>query len=433
MVRRVGMQIHVIQRGQSLQGIAQTYGTTVDDIMEANEMKNQHNLVPGQSLVIPIIGSFYWVKEGDTLWSISRQYKLPYQELARVNRISANQSLKVGVRLYIPPAQKTKVEINAYIEPTGHRVVPELENAVREAESGLTYLATFSYQALRDGNLREPITNPFTTIARENNNQLMMVITNQENGLFNEELGQILLNDMAIQDQLLDNIVSTAQKNRFRAIHFDFEFLRPDDREAYNQFLRKAKARFSEHRWMLSTALAPKVKATGQGQWDVAHDYRAHGEIADFVVIISYAWGNSRGPAMAISPLDTVRKVIEYAKTEMPAHKILMGQNLYGYDWTLPYVPGTTAKALSPQQAVRLASERNVTIHYDSVTESPFFHYTDNQGKRHEVWFEDARSIQAKCQLIKELGIRGISYWKLGLSFPQNWLLIDDHFQVIKR
>lgn len=427
------MQIHVIERGQSLSGIAQTYGTTVSDLMEANEITNQNDFVPGQSLVIPIIGSFYWVKEGDTLWSISRQYRISYQELARVNRISVNQSLKVGFRLYIPPLRKVKAEINGYIEPIGNRVAPELENAVKEAEPNLTYLATFSYQASRDGNIKEPISNRFSAIARENNNLLMMVITNQENGHFNEELGRILLNDIAIQDRFLDNIVTTAQKNRFRVIHFDFEFLRPDDREAYNSFLRKAKTRFSEHRWLLSTALAPKISSTGHGQWDEAHDYRAHGEIADFVVIMTYEWGNSRGPAMAISPIDSVRKVIEYAKTEMPANKILMGQNLYGYDWTLPYVQGTTARALSPQQAIGLATKKKVAIQYDHHAESPFFHYTDDKGKRHEVWFEDARSIQAKCNLIKELGIRGMSYWKLGLSFPQNWLLIHDNFHVIKR
>ena len=62
--------------------------------------------------------------------------------------------------------------------------------------------------------------------------------------------------------------------------------------------------------------------------------------------------------------------------------------------------------------------------------QAPFFKYTDDEGKQHEVWFEDARSIQAKFDLIKELGIRGMSYWKLGLSFPQNWLLITENFNV---
>jgi spore germination protein len=426
------MQIHVIQRGQSLYGIAQTYGSTVNDIVEANEIPNPSDLVVGQALVIPIIGSFYWVKAGDTLWSVSRLFGISYQELARVNNISPNQALRVGYRLYIPPRRKVRGEFNGYVEPRGNTVAPALETAAREAGPFLTYLAPFSFQVLRNGGLKEPLLNNFPAIAREHNNVLMMVLTNQENDQFSDELGRIILNDIPIQDRLLNNIVTTAKKYGFRDIHFDFEFLRPADREAYNQFLRKAKARFNQEGWLLSTALAPKKSATQKGAWYEAHDYKAHGEIVDFVVIMTYEWGYSGGPAMAVSPIGPVREVLEYAITEMPANKILMGQNLYGYDWTLPFVQGTTAKAVSPQQAILLAANNNVSIQYDNEAQAPFFHYT-TEGKRHEVWFEDARSIQAKFDLIKELGLRGMSYWKLGLSFPQNWLLIRENFNVVKK
>ena len=169
-----------------------------------------------------------------------------------------------------------------------------------------------------------------------------------------------------------------------------------------------------------------------QDVWYEAHDYKAHGQIVDFVVIMTYEWGYSGGPAMAVSPIGPVRNVLEYAISEMPASKIMMGQNLYGYDWTLPFVQGTIAKAVSPQQAIALAAENNVQIQYDIRAQAPFFRYTDPNGKQHEVWFEDARSIQAKFNLIKELGLRGMSYWKLGLSFPQNWLLITENFNVVK-
>jgi spore germination protein len=427
------MQIHVIQRGQSLYGIAQAYGSTVKDIIEANQLPNPNDLVVGQTIVIPIIGRFYWVKAGDTLYSISRQFGIPYQELARVNNISPNEALRVGFRLYIPPRRKQRAEFNGYVEPRGNVVAPALENAAREAGPYLTYLAPFSFQVLRDGSLKEPLLNNFPAIARENKNVLMMVLTNQENDQFSDELGRIILNDIPIQDRLLNNIVTTAKKYGFRDIHFDFEYLRPADRDAYNRFLRKAKARFNQEGWLLSTALAPKKSATQKGAWYEAHDYKAHGEIVDFVVIMTYEWGYSGGPAMAVSPIGPVRDVLEYAITEMPANKILMGQNLYGYDWTLPFVQGTIAKAVSPQQAIQLAATNNVPIQYDNEAQAPFFRYTDTAGKQHEVWFEDARSIQAKFDLIKELGIRGMSYWKLGLSFPQNWLLINENFNVVKR
>ncbi|KKK36161.1 spore gernimation protein [Mesobacillus campisalis] len=427
------MQIHVIQRGETLTGIARTYGSTVEDIVEANAIPNPNNLVIGQTLVVPIIGSFYWVQPGDSLYSIARRFNLNYQELARINQIPVTQPLRVGLRLYIPPRPKYRAEVNAYVEPRGTTVAPALETAAREAAPYLTYLAPFSYQALRDGSLREPLLNNFPAIAEANNNTLMMVITNQENDQFSDELGRIILNDMAVQNRFLDNIVATARRVGFRDIHFDFEFLRPADREAYNTFLRKARDRFRQQGWLISTALAPKTSAEQQGAWYEAHDYRAHGEIVDFVVIMTYEWGYSGGPAMAVSPIGPVRDVLEYALTEMPSNKIMMGQNLYGYDWTLPFVQGSVARAVSPQQAIEIAAANNVAIQYDARAQAPFYNYTDAEGRRHEVWFEDARSIQAKFDLIKELNLRGISYWKLGLSFPQNWLLITENFDVVKQ
>jgi len=427
------MQIHVVQQNQTLTGIAQAYSTTVNDLVEANEIPNPSNLVVGQTLVIPIVGRFYWVQPGDTLFSIAQRFGTSFQEIARINNIPTNQPLQAGLRLYIPPRPKTRGEFNAYVEPRGTTVAPVLEESAREAAPYLTYLAPFSFQAQRNGSLKEPLLNNFPAIARANNNVLMMVITNQENDQFSDELGRILLNDMTIQNRFLENIVTTAKKYGFRDIHFDMEYLRPADRQAYNNFLRKAKARFQREGWLLSTALAPKTSAEQKGAWYEAHDYKAHGEIVDFVVIMTYEWGYSGGPAMPVSPIGPVRDVLEYALTEMPGSKIMMGQNLYGYDWTLPFVEGTIAKAVSPQQAIQIAAQRNVPIQYDARAQAPFFNYVDDAGKRHEVWFEDARSIQAKFDLIKELGLRGMSYWKLGLSFPQNWLLILENFNVVKQ
>lgn len=80
-----------------------------------------------------------------------------------------------------------------------------------------------------------------------------------------------------------------------------------------------------------------------------------------------------------------------------------------------------------------MAARYGVDIQYDPVAQAPHFNYVDDEGKEHEVWFEDARSIQAKLDLVKELGIRGFYYWVLRFDFPQNWLLVEDNFIVRKR
>ncbi|MEC0168168.1 glycoside hydrolase family 18 protein [Paenibacillus graminis] len=428
------MQIHVVQAGQSLYGIAQAYGVTAEEISEANQLSAPGRLVVGQTLVIPITGMYYWVQPGDSLYTIARRFGVGMSDLAASNQLPLNQPLQIGLRLYIPPGPKRIAEINAYIEPRGEAVSQSLQAAAAEAAPHLTYLAPFSFQVQRDGSLEAPPLDDLASTAAQNRVTLMMVVTNLENAQFSSELGRIILNDQAVQSRLLENIISTAKQLGFRDIHFDFEFLRPEDREAYNTFLRKAAGRIHQEGFLLSTALAPKTSRTQTGAWYTAHDYKVHGEVADFVIIMTYEWGYSGGPPMPVSPIGPVRKVLEYALSEMPGSKIMMGQNLYGYDWTLPYVAGGAyAKALSPQAAIDLARTRNAAIQYDYKDQAPHFDYTDDAGKRHKVWFEDARSIQAKFTLLKELGLRGISYWKLGLPFPQNWLLAEDNFQVVKR
>lgn len=428
------MQIHVVQPGQTIFLIAQMYNSTVSAIVAANEIPNPNQLVVGQTLVIPIVGSFYWVQPGDSLFSIAQSFGMSYQELARINGISVTQPLQIGMRLYIPPRPRRSAETNAYAEPFGNTVSPELEQSARKAAPFLTYLAMFSYQVQRDGSLQAPPLGNLPSIARANNAALMMAITNLEEGQFSTELGRIILTDENVQNRLLDNIIAVAKQNNFGDIHFDFEFLPPELRDNYSNFLRKVKARLAPEGLLLSVALAPKTSSDQPGILYEAHDYAAIGAIADFVVIMTYEWGWSGGPPMAVSPIGPVRQVLQYALTQMPASKIMMGQNLYGYDWTLPFVPGGPfARVVSPQRAIQIAAENNVAISYDYTAQAPFFYYTDSQGRQHVVWFEDARSIQAKFDLVKELGIRGVSYWKLGISFPQNWLLIEENFDVVKR
>jgi len=428
------VQIHVVSKGQSVFNIATTYGTTVQAIVDANELETPNQLVVGQALVIPIMGHFYYVQPGDTLYAIARMFGLSTQELARVNNISIDRPLDVGFRLYIPaPQQKPPITSIGYIQPTGSTVSQSLINAATNNTQYLTYLAPFNYHANRDGSLTPPPLDNLREIARNNNAQLMLVVTNLERGNFSSELGHILLTVQHVQNNLLDNIVNTAVTEGYKDVHFDFEYLPPEDREAYNSFLRKAKERFSQAGLTLSTAVAPKTSAEQAGTLYTAHDYAVHGEIADFVILMTYEWGYSAGPAQAVSPLDQVRKVAEYALTEIPAEKIVLGQNLYGYDWTLPFVEGGEyARAISPQQAITIARKNNTAIQFDQTAQAPFFTYYDSSGSEHEVWFEDARSIQAKFDLIKELDLRGIAYWKLGLSFPQNWLLLENNFTVTK-
>ena len=136
---------------------------------------------------------------------------------------------------------------------------------------------------------------------------------------------------------------------------------------------------------------------------------------------------------MAVAPINEVRKVINYAVSVIPKKKIMMGIPLYGYDWTLPYVPkGEFAESIGCLEAVVRAANVGTIIRYDMKSQSPFYNYFDKNKAQHVVWFEDARSIMAKFNLVNEYGLRGVSYWSLGKHFPQNWYELDNMFKITK-
>lgn len=145
----------------------------------------------------------------------------------------------------------------------------------------------------------------------------------------------------------------------------------------------------------------------------------------------SYEWGYTAGPPMAVAPLPNVRAVLDYAVTEIPAGKIFLGIPNYGYDWTLPFVQGVTrARSISNQYAIQLAREHDIAIQFDDTAQAPFFHYTGADGAVHEVWFEDARSMEAKLRLIAEYGFQGGGVWNLMRPFSQIWLTASSLYDI---
>ena len=426
------MQIHVVRPGDTLNKIAQAYGISAREIADANQIPDLSRLVVGQTFVIPISGQYHWVQPGESLWLISRRYKVSVEEIVRINKIQNPNNISVGLRLYLPQKPKQIVETNAYIDPRMTRA--RSAESLDKVGEYLTYLAVFSYAVNRDGNLT-PVEDQTTLNAAFKDRVLpLLVLTNFEDGRFSTEIAATILTSEALQDRMLNQALQIMAEKGYRGLDFDFEYLGAENRERYVRFLQKARQLLKPRGYYISAALAPKYRTEQRGVLYEGHDYQAIGQVVDFIFFMTYEWGWSGGEPMAVSPIPQMRKVMQYAISVVPKEKIMMGMPLYGYDWTLPHVPGGKfAKSISPQRALELALRYGVSIKYDKVSQAPWFRYTDEQGEQHEVWFEDARSMQAKFDLVKELGIRGFYYWVLGNDFPQNWLLIKDNFVVRKR
>lgn len=389
------MQIYVVKEGDNVDKIASSMGIPVDALIYDNQIEYPYRLAVGQALFV-----------GDYLGRYTGDGCIPLKD-SREHR------------------NRKPLYVSGY-------AYPYIQNEVlEETLPELTAIYIFSYGFTKEGELVPPSRNEDWMIeaARQQNVRPVLTLTPlSSDGRFNNQLVTVLVQDRALQQKLLWAIGSVMQQKGYGGLDIDFEYVQAQDREAFAAFVEFATQVMNLFGYPVSVALAPKTSRNQRGILYEGMDYRLLGAAANRVMLMTYEWGYTYGPPMAVAPLNMVRRVVDYAVSEIPADKISLGIPNYGYDWPLPYVQGTTkATTIGTLEAIRLAIDHGVEIRFDETAMSPYFRYWQ-YGIQHEVWFEDVRSLQAKFRLVKEYGLSGVGYWQLMRYFRANWLLLEEMF-----
>lgn len=423
------MNIHVVRSGESVDSIAARYGVDPALLATDNSVPSSGALAVGQTLVIRFPRQVHAVQAGETLTSIAARYGTTVRNLWRKNWFLGGGNL-------LSPGQA--LVISYFDEPLGNAVsngyaypyiAPTL---LAEQLPYQSFLSPFTYGISASGSLIPLEDDALLSAARQRGTRpVMHLSTLTESGQFDTQRGSLVLTDPAVQNRLIQHVIQTVLRRGYAGVDVDFEYLPGTLATAYAAFLSRLRRLLHAQGLFLWTALAPKTNASQRGLLYEGHDYAAIGAASDGVLLMTYEWGYTYGPPMAVAPLPNVRAVLDYAVTAIPAKKILLGVPNYGYDWPLPFVQGVTrAQSISNQRAIELALEHNIAIQYDTTAQSPFFHYRDAAGTVHEVWFEDARSISAKLRLIAEYGFYGAGFWNLMRPFSQTWLVLDSLYTL---
>ena len=422
------LELYIVRRGDTLYEIARRFSVPLEEIVRANQLQNPDLLMVGQALVIPVDHRRYTVRKGDTLNAIARRYGLCLARLIAANpQIRNPDRIHIGEQIKIPLGLDYQGDllVNGYITDAS-------EESLEATLPYLSFLSPFSYRIDPEGALIRDFRVDLSRSAAFRVGNLLTLTNLRAQGGFSSDIAHAVFSDQQVQSRVLAQLEELLAEGEYYGVNLDFEYVYPFDRQAYNQFLEHLTERMHALGYIVVTALAPKLSDKQEGLLYSAHDYAFHGKTADYVVLMTYEWGYTYGPAMAVSPLNMVRRVLDYAVTRISPGKILMGVPNYGYDWTLPFVQGTAAQPLSNVQAVTLAGQQRVDIHFDEEAQSPFFRYTDSVGRQHEVWFEDARSLRAKYALVKGYDLAGVSFWNLNELFRTNFLVLESMYSVEK-
>lgn len=375
----------------------------------------------------------YVVKAGDTVDSIAADTRIPVETLIYDNQIAYPYRLAVGQALFIGDGREDPQRTSLYVSGYAYPFIDE--EVLQETLTWLTAIYVFSYGFTEEGELIPPAVDDTWMIEEARRAGVRPVLSFTPlgaDGRFDNNLVSALVNSKELQQKIIWELGRTMQERGYGGLDIDFEYVKAQDREGFAGFVGFATQVMNLFGYPVSVALAPKTSRDQPGLLYEGVDYRLLGMAANRVLLMTYEWGYTYGPPMAVAPINMVRRVVDYAVTEIPREKISLGIPNYGYDWPLPYVRGETrAESLGTLEAVRLAIDHGVEIQFDETAMSPFFRYWQ-YGVQHEVWFEDVRSLKAKFDLVKEYGLSGVGYWQLMRFYRANWLLLESFWSAVR-
>ncbi|WP_068672068.1 glycosyl hydrolase family 18 protein [Oceanobacillus sp. Castelsardo] len=416
------MFVYSVKPGDSLYRISQKYHVSVDMLRLVNGLISP-NIVPGQALLIN--KTIYTVQPGDSLYSIAKMAYVPLDRLKESNPGVDPNQLRPGMEVVIPdhPTYTASTFSYNYITGTNHD-----EAIIHDFAPYSTYYSFFEYHISIDGSLSQIDDLKAIETAWVRHTAPLATITNLTSAGFSPILASQVLNNPTVRQNLINNIYNLVSMKGYAGVNIDFEGIMAQDRDMFSTFLSELKNRLGSEGFLLTVAVPPKTN--DNIPWLRGYDYGGIGSVVDIIFIMAYDWhhrGSEPGP---VAPINDVRRTIEYALEKMNSRKIILGVPLYGYDWILPYKPGTLARAVSNQSAIQIATTQGTPIQYSESDQSPYFYYIDQLGQSHVVWFEDSRSMASKMELVTEYGLLGIGAWQIGLQFPEGVWLLRKFFNI---
>lgn len=266
-------------------------------------------------------------------------------------------------------------------------------------------------------------TEPVQTVRQSGGKALLSIYADDTNGTLTQ-----ILSSPAMRTEAVQQIAATAayaerdeENTSFHGVVIDFEALRGAQKHNLTLFLQELRTAMGSS--PIYVAVHPVMN--GSAYYD-GYDYASIGRIADRVILMAYDYDPAaltdtemaQGYTMTpMAPLNQVYIAIQACLDGgIPAEKLLLGLSMDTVQWKLqdgavinrtPYHPA--------YDAVSARLSTGCSISYPNYSYVPYASYTNAQDNTQNIlWYEDERSIKAKAELARLMGIRGLSLWRLG-------------------
>jgi spore germination protein len=276
------------------------------------------------------------------------------------------------------------------------------------------------YHVSPDGSLKKEVNLEAIALARQNGIKIIPLVN------LVPSQDAILLNQVA-QDKTIANLVNEVKTNNYDGIDIDFEFFPVSeikdftvDRDKLTLFMKNVHTQMSNMGKVTYMAVLPHVGSSPEVGG--VFNYENLAPYLDKVTIMCYDYKESHSPPGPIAPFDWVEKNINTAiKQGFRSEQISLGVATYGYDWPV----GKTGGFSKPSSEImKQITMKGYNVKWSDKYQEPYYTYTDSGGVSREVWFENARTLQTKIDLVKKYKLAGISIWRLGYEDQKFWDII---------
>ncbi|MBW4845386.1 MULTISPECIES: LysM peptidoglycan-binding domain-containing protein [unclassified Lacrimispora] len=426
------MVIHVVQPGETIYSISEYYKIPVDRLILENGITNPDNLAIGQTIVIVQPETVYTVQPGDTLNSIAEQHGVSPLELLRNNPYLSDRDFLYTGETIVINYQTNKVRTIS----TGGYAFPYIDKSVLiKTLPFLTFLTIFNYRATSEGEIitRSDDTELIQLAKEYGAAPMLFVSTITEEGLTSHEVNYEILNNPSIQDRLIDNALQILKRKGYYGINIYVEDITYDNINNIAEYLKKAWDIFHSEGYRIVITVTPITNIDTPYASFEKLDYSKFSEYVDGIIFASYDWARIYNYPNSIFPVNVLRELLDYVAGIIPNDKIILGITTQGYDWTLPYVPGATgAVVMSNNRAVQIAADNDLVIQFNEAAQSPYFYYEDCDGTLHVIWFKDARSFDARAELVEKYNLQGLSIWTIMRFDAQMWFVFNIQYYIEK-
>lgn len=319
--------------------------------------------------------------------------------------------------LYLPKlktsntaVQKTGLDLTGYVVSDNDNAI----NGVDSASQTVTHLAatgayiasdgTFAYLGVQNALLHAHLGGARAQLVLQNFN----LASTNPNADFSPVLAHRMLVSAASRAAYIKALMQVLNTEHWDGVVVDFEVVAAADQPNFSRFLDELHKTLAGKLRLTVAVPVPDVNYPPSMVYDLSHI----GKIADAVNVMTYNKSDPSGAAGPIAPLDWVKSTIQQLESVIPKNKIQLGISGYGYVWG----PGvkTYTNTIWPKQARAIVAKTKSKAIWDATAAE--WHATLPDGT--VMWWDDARSYEARVQLAQQLGIEGAAIWEVSQADP---------------